>query len=182
MKDLSRALFALAKLIAPKNRKRWIEAIAAESYQVPSNRKILFAFGAVEFSLTAIMEEMMNNKISAGSFVIMLCSAFLTFVGISNSFRNFAQDPTVSVAFGSMGALWLAVFVTAMLRRWDVLIRVASGGLAASIALGVAWLISVPAFSANQSIFGALALEAIFLFTMLLAASALVRKFALPSS
>lgn len=182
MTAFARAVLAVAKFVAPESRKGWIDAMAAEFRHVPSGQKNQFALGAAEFSITAMMEEVMFNKVNAGSFVIMLGSAFLAILGISNGFRNFAQDSTVSVAFVAVGLLWLAAFVAAMLRRWELLTRVATGGLAASFALGLAWSISVPALEPNRSLFGALALEAVFLFTVLLATGALLRKLALSAS
>lgn len=176
MTILARLLFFVAVSIAPAHRKEWLEAMAAEFTQVPRAERFRFAAGAIAFSMAAFMEETMTNKVRAGSFVIMTGSAFLAFVGISNAFRNLSQDPAVTTAFGSIGVLWLAVFVAAMLRRWDLLLRLAAGGLAASIALGVAWSISVPALAQNSPLFGALTLEALVLFTALLGSGMLVRK------
>lgn len=181
MTALSRAILAFAQAITPASRKDWIDAMAAELSHVPAHHKTRFAMGAARFSITAMLEETMIDKSTAGSFAIMLGSAFLAFVGISNGLRNFSQDPAASVAFCMMGALWLAAFVAAMLRRWDMLTRIASGGLAAAVALGAAWSIALPAMAANRTLFGALALEAVVLFAVLLVAGMLVRKLAVPS-
>jgi hypothetical protein len=116
----------------------------------------------------------MNLPLHFAHAAILTVCAFLALMGFANGVVQFGNDTSVGIALAAIGLLWSAAFVAAIVGSRQFLARLAAGGIAFYLALGIAGSLELPAFARNRTMFEALAIEGVLLFAGLLALSSVV--------
>lgn len=166
--NMTCATLKLASWIAPEERKIWARAMITEISYIPTSEHGAFAFGCLSVSTRERIVAMnIPTRLIQG--LLLSGCALLALLGLANGAANIALDPAVGIAFFLSGTLWAAAFACAVAGARALLARLAAGGIAFYVALGIAGTAGWPAFESNPELFQNYSLEGISLFAVLLA-------------
>lgn len=169
-------LIDLAIRLAPEARRSWLLAMRAELPYIPRKSRLGFAVGATKVALTERTIEMKHLASRPLEGLILLAAAFLALATTGNGIHQFSNDPVVAASFCALALTWSSAFFATLLGRYRLLAKLACGGGALSLIIGLAssMLAQVPV--ANVSLMRGLAIEGMFLFAVLFGAASLALR------
>lgn len=160
-------ILGAARRLASPERAEWLIAMHAELAYVPPGQQMRFAAGCLMAMIVERNRDMNVNSIRPLDAGILLGSAALVLLGLANGMENLVRDSALAVSFFVVAAIWAGVFTACLLMRSAMMLRVAAGGGAVMLAIGLVTFMPAPAFTTNAGIMRALSLEGIVLFAAL---------------
>ncbi len=167
MDRFDQALMRLARFVAPRHRRNWVDAMDHEIPHIPTAEHRSFIAGCLLNSLKQRIKDMRSVpplRIVPG----LLGSAFLAVLCLANGARLLADAPVIGTILLALSALWISIFGAVQAQSSHTLAKFAVLGLAFYSAIGAASLTGAPAFTSDGAFYRALALEGLLLFSAVL--------------